>query len=210
MITRKQLHFAMCETNARSMMHTIDKYIDISMCEVDEMLAKGVKGKYLKYVAYELGLRRYYPEGWKPVLKGAQPVKTKKKIPKDRNVSNTVTGKKHGNYKNGKNSIGSKNYNYSPKKPHPMTNYNDSIKSNKQRILIHNTSRVKEIIHMFGGARPLAIIANTSVKDVNSWPLLTGKHTMGFIPSAYIQRIQKFARNYGLNINRDDLQRLLP
>lgn len=54
---------------AKQLEHELFKYIDICQTEVLEFILHGVEGAREKLVAWILGLKKYFPEGWKPALR---------------------------------------------------------------------------------------------------------------------------------------------
>lgn len=227
MIARKPIIFAMVTSDMRStaLYHEILKYKDICMADVNEIIRIGTHGyleRYERIIAYILDLKRFIPEGWKPTLRVIRMRETND-LPVQLNLDITrpVTkrGKDHHNYKNGngvraqdtlRNKIKRGKDHHGHGKHDKIAAYNEANKSAKQLITNHNSSRVKEIIHMLGGTKSLSIITGTGERTVRDWPKLMKNNTLGYIPQKYIYKISKFARDYGINVTRDELERLLP
>lgn len=198
------------EMSAMQLRNQMLPYVAITIEEVQNFMLDGVStcSKALQdIIAYVLDLKRYVPKGWTPPLVKAR---KKRSLPKDRITLESKKGPEHGNYKNGRNSIVSDNYEYSPVKKHALHGYNEAIKCSKLRIKIHNSSRIKEIIHICGGIKAVAIITKATEMSVERWPTITNRETMGYIPSPYIFKLSKFARDYDLGISRDELENMLP
>lgn len=71
MITRTPIIFAMgtADMSNTTLYHEISKYKDICMADVTEIIRIGTKGyleRYERVVAWILGLKRFFPKGWKP------------------------------------------------------------------------------------------------------------------------------------------------
>tara|TARA_R110000803_G_scaffold50710_3_gene105062 strand:- start:224 stop:763 length:540 start_codon:yes stop_codon:yes gene_type:complete len=70
MIKPQEINIALGDDGYRQLFWKMQKYIEISEVEVQEIIAKGTTGIYEKLeklVAWCLGLNKYFPKGWEPV-----------------------------------------------------------------------------------------------------------------------------------------------
>lgn len=104
MISRKYIITAMVveDMSDISLYNKISEYKNICMADVTAIINDGIKGyleDYERVVAYILGLKKYFPEGWKPVLR-VHISKLRRILPKSRTMDlfNTVTNRGDAHY----------------------------------------------------------------------------------------------------------------
>lgn len=76
-----QVKFAMCEMGHKTFRHALNEYIPVHRFLINDFIRHGVKGKFVKYVAWVLGLKKFIPNGWRPVKREIR-VKEKPELPK--------------------------------------------------------------------------------------------------------------------------------
>lgn len=91
------------DMTAKQLQHAMSFYVNVTYKQVRDYILDGVSGYHAKVIAFILGLKKYFPEGWKPeeIKIRATPRQLVMGVTHDITRPDTLTGKEHPNYKNG-------------------------------------------------------------------------------------------------------------